>query len=188
MSRPFSSCNRSIWTDIYLCHACSCQEIMRMLTPGQVSRSVLPSSGARALSSSRWRSRPRASAASAPLCTGAGGDNGIDHNKNGLRFPYVSTFLRSHYLHPHPYVCVCRCPVPSPDRRPLLTCLRHSLIGCGGGAGGISVFAAATAGRMARWLQARLIPDHKDAMEAQRQNNPAALAQLDDRVSNCKSG
>jgi hypothetical protein len=41
---------------------------------------------------------------------------------------------------------------------------------------------------MARWLQARLIPDHKDAMEAQRQNNPAALAQLDDRVSNCKSG
>jgi hypothetical protein len=24
--------------------------------------------------------------------TGAGGDNGIDHNKNRLRFPYVSTF------------------------------------------------------------------------------------------------
>jgi hypothetical protein len=35
-------------------------------------------------------------------CTGAGGDNGIDHNKNWLRFPYDSTFLRSHYLHPHP--------------------------------------------------------------------------------------
>jgi hypothetical protein len=35
--------------------------------------------------------------------TGAGGDNGIDHNKNCLRFPYVSTFLRPRYLHPHPY-------------------------------------------------------------------------------------
>jgi hypothetical protein len=32
---------------------------------------------------------------------GAGGDNGIDHNENCPRFPYVSTFLRSHYLHPH---------------------------------------------------------------------------------------
>eukprot|EP01047_Picozoa_sp_COSAG01_P035399 COSAG01_NODE_2713_length_7209_cov_5.300844_1_plen_399_part_00 len=36
--------------------------------------------------------------------TGAGEDSGIDHNKNLLRFPYDSTFLRSHYLHPHPYV------------------------------------------------------------------------------------
>ena len=35
--------------------------------------------------------------------TGAGEDNGIDHDKNWLRFPYDSTFLRSHYLHPHPY-------------------------------------------------------------------------------------
>jgi hypothetical protein len=35
--------------------------------------------------------------------TGAGEDNGIDHNQNWLRFPYDSTFLRSHYLHPHPY-------------------------------------------------------------------------------------
>jgi hypothetical protein len=34
---------------------------------------------------------------------GAGGDNGIDHNKNCLRFPDISTFWRSHYLHPHPY-------------------------------------------------------------------------------------
>jgi serine/threonine protein kinase len=33
-----------------------------------------------------------------------GGDNGIDHNKHRLRFPYDSTFLRSHYLHPHPCV------------------------------------------------------------------------------------
>jgi hypothetical protein len=36
--------------------------------------------------------------------TCAGEDNGIDHNKNWLRFPYDSTFLRSHYLHPHPSV------------------------------------------------------------------------------------
>jgi hypothetical protein len=35
--------------------------------------------------------------------TGAGGDIGIDHRNNWLRFPYDSTFLRSHYLHPHPY-------------------------------------------------------------------------------------
>jgi hypothetical protein len=33
-----------------------------------------------------------------------GGDNGIDHNKNWLRFPYLSTFWRSHHhLHPHPH-------------------------------------------------------------------------------------
>jgi hypothetical protein len=37
-----------------------------------------------------------------PLSTGAGEDNGIDHDKNLLRFPCDSTFLRSHYLHPHP--------------------------------------------------------------------------------------
>jgi hypothetical protein len=30
-------------------------------------------------------------------------DDGIDHNENPLRFPYVSEFYRSHYLHPHPY-------------------------------------------------------------------------------------
>jgi hypothetical protein len=35
--------------------------------------------------------------------TGAGEDNGIDHKKNWLRFPYDSTVLRSHDLHPHPY-------------------------------------------------------------------------------------
>ena len=39
-----------------------------------------------------------------PSDTGAGGDNGIEHNKNWLRFPYDSTILRSHYLHPHPYL------------------------------------------------------------------------------------
>eukprot|EP01047_Picozoa_sp_COSAG01_P016156 COSAG01_NODE_821_length_13328_cov_2.385441_6_plen_290_part_00 len=32
----------------------------------------------------------------------AGEDSGIDHHTNWLRFPYDSTFLRSHYLHPHP--------------------------------------------------------------------------------------
>jgi hypothetical protein len=34
--------------------------------------------------------------------TGAGGDNGIAHSKNRLRFPHDSTLLRSHELHPHP--------------------------------------------------------------------------------------
>eukprot|EP01047_Picozoa_sp_COSAG01_P030275 COSAG01_NODE_2106_length_8416_cov_47.839485_18_plen_116_part_00 len=33
---------------------------------------------------------------------GAGEDHGIDHGKTWLRFPYDSTFLRSHYLQPHP--------------------------------------------------------------------------------------
>ena len=37
------------------------------------------------------------------VLTGAGGDNGIDRDKNRLRFPYDSTFLRSHYLHSHPH-------------------------------------------------------------------------------------
>jgi hypothetical protein len=35
VSRPFSSWNRSILTEIYLCHACSCQEILRTKTAGQ---------------------------------------------------------------------------------------------------------------------------------------------------------
>jgi hypothetical protein len=34
--------------------------------------------------------------------TGAGEDNGIDHSKNWLRFPYDSELFRSHYLHLHP--------------------------------------------------------------------------------------
>ena len=41
--------------------------------------------------------------------TCAGGDNGIVHNKNWLRFTYVFIFSRSHDLppHPHPYAYVC---------------------------------------------------------------------------------
>jgi hypothetical protein len=35
VSRPFPSWNRSILTEIYLCHACSCQEILRAKTAGQ---------------------------------------------------------------------------------------------------------------------------------------------------------
>jgi hypothetical protein len=35
VSRPFPSGNRSILTEIYLCHACSCQEILRAETAGQ---------------------------------------------------------------------------------------------------------------------------------------------------------
>jgi hypothetical protein len=37
---------RSILTEIYLCHACSCHELLRMETPGQVNfteTDVLPS-------------------------------------------------------------------------------------------------------------------------------------------------
>jgi hypothetical protein len=37
--------------------------------------------------------------------TAAGEDNGIDHNKNRLRFPYIFIFFRSYYLHPHPCCC-----------------------------------------------------------------------------------
>eukprot|EP01047_Picozoa_sp_COSAG01_P000520 COSAG01_NODE_10_length_42970_cov_93.010007_16_plen_96_part_00 len=35
--------------------------------------------------------------------TCAGGDNGIVHNKNWLRFTYVFVFSRSHDLPPHPH-------------------------------------------------------------------------------------
>eukprot|EP01047_Picozoa_sp_COSAG01_P064172 COSAG01_NODE_8446_length_2783_cov_2.245902_3_plen_319_part_01 len=35
VSRPFPFWNRSILTEIYLCHACSCQEILRTETAGQ---------------------------------------------------------------------------------------------------------------------------------------------------------
>eukprot|EP01047_Picozoa_sp_COSAG01_P013417 COSAG01_NODE_629_length_14689_cov_298.955517_7_plen_370_part_00 len=35
VSRPFPSWNRSILAEIYLCHACSCQEILRTETAGQ---------------------------------------------------------------------------------------------------------------------------------------------------------
>jgi hypothetical protein len=35
VSRPFPSWNRSILTEIYLFHACSCQEILRTETAGQ---------------------------------------------------------------------------------------------------------------------------------------------------------
>jgi hypothetical protein len=36
--RAFPSWKRSILAEIYLCHACSCHEILRMATPGQVFR------------------------------------------------------------------------------------------------------------------------------------------------------
>eukprot|EP01047_Picozoa_sp_COSAG01_P009789 COSAG01_NODE_405_length_17466_cov_554.403697_21_plen_61_part_00 len=35
MSRPFSSWNRPVLTEICLCHACSCQEILRVEMAGQ---------------------------------------------------------------------------------------------------------------------------------------------------------
>jgi hypothetical protein len=37
VSRPFPSWNRSILTEIYLSHACSCQEVLRAETAGQAS-------------------------------------------------------------------------------------------------------------------------------------------------------
>ena len=36
VSRPFPSWNRSILVDIYLCHVCSCHEILRVDTARQV--------------------------------------------------------------------------------------------------------------------------------------------------------
>jgi hypothetical protein len=41
VSRPFSSWNWPILTEIYLCHACSCQEILRVETARQVGRTAL---------------------------------------------------------------------------------------------------------------------------------------------------
>jgi hypothetical protein len=40
VSRPFPSWSRSILTEISLCHACSCQEILRTETAGQEPRGV----------------------------------------------------------------------------------------------------------------------------------------------------
>jgi hypothetical protein len=61
--------------------------------------------------------------------TGPGRDNGIDHAKNCLRFPYDSTCLRSHDRHPHPYHH--RAPVGSmrapPDHRPDDSCA-HGIV------------------------------------------------------------
>jgi|EP01049_Picozoa_sp_SAG25_P010778 hypothetical protein len=49
VSRPFPSQSRSILTEIYLCHACSCQEILRTETAGQESESEHGKEGGRAL-------------------------------------------------------------------------------------------------------------------------------------------
>jgi hypothetical protein len=49
VSRAFPSWERSILTEIHLCHACSCQEILRMDTPGQATARSHP----RAASSQR---------------------------------------------------------------------------------------------------------------------------------------
>eukprot|EP01047_Picozoa_sp_COSAG01_P072668 COSAG01_NODE_11617_length_1893_cov_31.678715_2_plen_175_part_00 len=38
VSRPFSSWNRPISTEIYLCHACSCHEMLTTMTAGQEMR------------------------------------------------------------------------------------------------------------------------------------------------------
>jgi hypothetical protein len=43
VSRPFPSWDRSILTEIYLCHACSCQEMLRTDTAGQEQPPLQPS-------------------------------------------------------------------------------------------------------------------------------------------------
>jgi hypothetical protein len=54
------------------------------------------------------------------IATGAGGDNGIDHDKNWLTFPYVSICWRSHYLHSHPYYLRGRTPSQAPHVLPIV--------------------------------------------------------------------
>jgi hypothetical protein len=64
--------------------------------------------------------------------TGAGGgDHGIDHNKNWLRFPYVSTFWRSHHLPPQPYLVRCSPPSAPPPSPGVVACAPRE----GGGRG-----------------------------------------------------
>jgi hypothetical protein len=41
VSRPFPSSNRSMLAEIYLCHACSCHEILRAGTAGQAAAPTL---------------------------------------------------------------------------------------------------------------------------------------------------
>jgi hypothetical protein len=64
VSRPFPSWNRSILTEIYLCHACSCQEIVRTETAGQASwphgLRVTASNGNDARAHWAWASRGEA--------------------------------------------------------------------------------------------------------------------------------
>eukprot|EP01047_Picozoa_sp_COSAG01_P005161 COSAG01_NODE_174_length_23022_cov_528.590978_10_plen_212_part_00 len=65
-------------------------------------------------SATRWHHRAASTAPRRPcqpsesrtarhfgVCTGAGGDHGMDHHQNPLRFPYVPEFGQSHDLHPH---------------------------------------------------------------------------------------
>eukprot|EP01047_Picozoa_sp_COSAG01_P042501 COSAG01_NODE_3715_length_5769_cov_2.903175_7_plen_251_part_00 len=51
---------------------------------------------------------PRARTEPSGCPAGAGEDDGMDHGKHRLRFPYDSTVLRPHCLHSHPYVMSAR--------------------------------------------------------------------------------
>jgi hypothetical protein len=73
-------------------------------------RATQPSAGCRPGPRRRARRRPappRPRSSATAGCTapvGAGGDHGIDHHQNWLRFTYVCIlFSRSHDLPPHPY-------------------------------------------------------------------------------------
>jgi hypothetical protein len=60
----------------------------------------------------RWRSPSRAPTG------GAGEDHGIDHSKSWLRFPYDSTFLRSHYISTRTRIHTPRPPAHTPAHPP----------------------------------------------------------------------
>jgi hypothetical protein len=78
--------------------------------------------------------------------TGAGGDNGIDHDKNWLRFPYVSTSWRPHHLPPHPphsrYARGCSAPPPRSILAHSASCRARSVGSCMSVGGRCPVFCA----------------------------------------------
>jgi hypothetical protein len=63
VSRPFSSWNRSILTEVYLCHAYSCQEILRAKTAGQDDRGLRPQQRLDRAAAAQRRQRPRSAGA-----------------------------------------------------------------------------------------------------------------------------
>jgi predicted RNA-binding Zn-ribbon protein involved in translation (DUF1610 family) len=60
VSAPSPSWHRSMLTEIHLCHACSCQEILRTETARQVGRLMLPGPVATAVAAAAAAARGRA--------------------------------------------------------------------------------------------------------------------------------